>query len=98
MANFEWDENKNEKNKGKHKMSFEDASDIFNDPDRIIYGQVRDGEQRYRTVGKAYEAIISVIYTIRKLSIRIISAKRAMKEGRRAYLAKKLSKKQEDEN
>ncbi len=98
MAKIEWDENKDKSNQKKHKISFEDASDIFNDSERLIYGQDRNGEKRYLTIGKAYEAIISLVYTIRNLSIRIISARRAKKEERRAYLAKKLSKKQVDEN
>jgi len=33
---FEWDENKNTINKVKHKISFETASLVFNDPDYII--------------------------------------------------------------
>jgi uncharacterized DUF497 family protein len=98
MAKFEWDENKDQKNLEKHGISFEDASDIFNDPDRLIFSQERQGEKRYLTIGKAYEAIISIIYTTRDLVYRIISARRASKEERRAYLTKKLSKNQEDEN
>jgi uncharacterized DUF497 family protein len=31
MAYFEWDENKNRLNQQKHKIAFEDATDVFND-------------------------------------------------------------------
>jgi hypothetical protein len=34
MPIFEWDENKNTSNKKKHRVSFEDATDVFNDKDR----------------------------------------------------------------
>ena len=37
MPKFEWDNNKNRSNQKKHGISFEDASDIFNDNDRIQY-------------------------------------------------------------
>lgn len=49
---FEWDEAKNRANQDKHRVSFETASEIFDDPlhasrpDRII-----DGEQRWPTIG-----------------------------------------------
>ncbi|MCB9292459.1 MAG: BrnT family toxin [Lewinellaceae bacterium] len=83
-------------NQEKHEISFEDAIDVFNDKDRINYRSDRNGEQRFKTIGKAFQAIISVIYTTRDLVIRIISARRARKEERRAYLTKKLSKQDDD--
>lgn len=96
MPKFEWDENKNIKNKAKHGMPFEDAKDIFNDQDRLIFEQERNGEKRFLTVGKAFLAIISLAYTLRGAVVRIISARRANKNERRAYLSKKL-KSQDDE-
>ena len=97
MPEFEWDEKKNLSNQEKHKISFEDALDVFNDQDRIHYKSDRDGERRFKTIGKAFQAIIVVIYTTRKLIVRIISARRARKEERREYLTKKL-KNQGDES
>lgn len=96
MPKFDWDDNKNRSNQGKHKISFEDAIDIFNDEDRIHYKSERNGEQRFKTIGKAFQAIIVVIYTTRELVVRIISARRARKEERRAYLTKKLSNQEDD--
>lgn len=92
MPKFEWDNTKNASNQKKHDISFEDASDIFSDNDRIQYLKTKDGERRYMAVGKAFEAIITVIYTVRNLIIRIISARRSSKEERKAYLSNKLSK------
>ena len=98
MPNFEWDENKNKSNQQKHKITFEDATDVFNDKDRLEYASEKQGETRYFTIGKAFQAIISVIYTTRDLLIRIISARRASQDERRAYLSNKLKNKEDDKS
>lgn len=97
MPNFDWDENKNKSNQEKHKIAFEDATDVFNDKNRLEYVSGKQGETRYLTVGKAFHAIISVVYTARDLIIRIISARRASQDERRAYLSNKLNSKEDDE-
>ncbi len=81
------DNTKNASNQKKHNISFEDSSDIFSDNDRIQYLKTKDGERRYMAVGKAFEAIITVIYTVRNLIIRIISARRSSKEERKKSLS-----------
>jgi len=98
MSNFEWDEHKNKSNQQKHKITFEDATDVFNDKDRLEYASDKQGETRYLTIGKAFQAIISVIYTTRELLIRIISARRASQDERRAYLSNKLKNKEDDKS
>lgn len=92
MHTYEWDEKKNESNQLKHKIAFEDAVDVFNDENRIKFASIRKGEQRYLTIGKAHQAMICVIYTIRDFQIRIISARRTRKSERRDYLINKLRK------
>ena len=52
MARFEWDERKNKSNQEKHGISFEDASEVFTDPDRIQYISNRGNERRFVTVRK----------------------------------------------
>ena len=96
MPKFEWDDEKNLSNQKKHKMSFEDDIDVFNDEDRIQYASNRNGEERFKVLGKALQAIIVVIYTTRDLIVRIISARRAAKDERRTYLTKKLSNQDND--
>jgi uncharacterized protein len=98
MSNFEWDENKNKSNQQKHKIAFEDATDVFNDKDRLEYASGKDGETRFLTIGKAFQAIITVIYTTRDLLKRIISARRATTDERRAYLSNKLKDAENDES
>ena len=97
MPNFEWDENKNKSNQQKHKIAFEDATDVFKDNDRLEYTSNKEGETRHLTIGKAFQAIITVIYTTRDLLIRIISARRASNDERRAYLSNKLKDNKDEE-
>ncbi len=98
MPNFDWDDNKNKSNQEKHKIAFEDATDVFNDTNRLEYLSDKQGETRYLTIGKAFQAIISFVYTARDLIIRIISARRASQDERRAYLSNKLNSKEDDES
>jgi len=84
---FEWDEEKNDFNWMKHGISFEDATTIFYDPMRVdIYDRDHSlFEDRWKTIGLYGCDIISVIYTMRKGIIRIISARKAVKKEEEAY-------------
>ena len=95
---FEWDNNKNQSNQQKHKIAFEDSTDVFNDTNRLEYMSDKAGETRFLTIGKAFQAIMSVVYTTRDLIIRIISARRASQDERRAYLSNKLSSKEDEKS
>lgn len=84
--NYTWDEYKNQSNKIKHGISFETAILVFNDP---YYLEVYDvehsqDEDRYIVIGKV-EEVLFVVYTERKNSIRLISARLADKKERRIY-------------
>ena len=50
--NFEWDPDKADANLRKHQVSFEDASRVFLDPNRIETFDSRDayGEDRWKTI------------------------------------------------
>ncbi len=84
---FEWDNNKNQSNQKKHGISFEDASGVFDDNNRIEYQDSRNdyGEDRWKTIGQVFGIIISVIFTIRDTVIRLISARRASRSERDEY-------------
>lgn len=97
MFNFEWDDDKNKSNQAKHKISFEDAADVFNDPDRLQFELEKNGEWRNLTIGKAFLVILTVVYTTRDLIIRIISARRASYDEKRAYLTDKFNKNGDNE-
>lgn len=70
---FEWDENKNKSNQEKHGIDFNDAKDIFNDPNRINSEDNRKdyGEKRWIAIGKVANIFLTVVYTMRDV-IRII--------------------------
>ncbi len=78
--NFEWDENKDKINIKKHGVSFDTASRIFLDPNRIEKFDINnsDYEDRIISIG-FYEKVLYVVYTERMDNIRIISARKADK-------------------
>ena len=87
---FEWDDAKERINKMKHGIDFDTASSVFSDPLRIeIFDNKHStlSEERYMTIGKINGAtyILSVVYTERNESIRLISARHANAAERKAY-------------
>jgi uncharacterized DUF497 family protein len=87
---FEWDEDKNRRNLSKHKVSFETASLVFDDPQVLsIQDRVVEGEERWQTVGMVSGAVLLVAHTYRDEAddevIRLISARKAIARERRAY-------------
>jgi uncharacterized DUF497 family protein len=87
MLKFEWDENKNQKNKEKHKISFETAEYVFLDPcARKKFDRIDNGEERLHIVGKILDiTLVTVVYTTRNENIRIISARKANKKEKLFY-------------
>ncbi|WP_282048359.1 BrnT family toxin [Sulfitobacter mediterraneus] len=85
---FEWDANKAQINLEKHGVSFELATLIFEDIDRITVKDTRHdyGEERNIILGQVVGRVLVVVTTERDTTqtIRIISARKANKrEGRR---------------
>ena len=86
--NFEWDSEKAEINKQKHKISFENAVLVFLDENRIDdFDEFHsDFEDRYKIIGRVGK-ILAVIYTERGENYRIISARYATKKEVDDYYA-----------
>ena len=84
---FEWDENKNKSNQEKHRIDFDDAKNVFKDENSKVSQDLRKDykETRWKIIGKIYGSIISVIYTMRNKTVRIISARKASKKERQEY-------------
>ena len=82
----EWDDRKNEINKQKHKITFEFASKIFLDDNRIEdYDDFHsDNEDRIKAIGRVGKILV-VIYTERGEKYRMISARRADKDEQEEY-------------
>lgn len=84
--NFEWDEGKNEANVAKHGISFLGAAHIFDGPVMEYVDSRRYyGETRITAIGVVGRTELCPVYTMRDDACRIISARRANRNERRAY-------------
>lgn len=87
--NFEWDADKAQTNLEKHGVSFELATLVFTDIDRVTVKDTRQdyGEERLVTLGQVEGRVLVVVTTERDTpqTIRIISARKANKRERRHY-------------
>ena len=87
---FEWDENKNEINKRKHKVSFEEAKTVFYDDEALIIPDHKHSEQEERfvilgTSSKANLLVVCHCYRQSETVIRIIAARKATKNEEHQY-------------
>ncbi|WHI45055.1 BrnT family toxin [Microbulbifer sp. VAAF005] len=86
---FEWDENKRQRNLDKHNIDFAVATEVFQDQERIETEDTREdyGEERIQVIGMARPGILFVVYTERNSgnSYRLISARRANRKERAIY-------------
>lgn len=90
---FEWDENKAQQNIRNHRISFDEAKTVFNDPLLITFPDEfhSDYEERFISIGtSAGSRILLVVHTEHEqegdvLLIRIISARKATASERKTY-------------
>jgi uncharacterized protein len=83
---YEWDAAKSAANVAKHAVSFEDAIRIFEGPVLEVRDRRREyGEDRIIAIGLLDDLELTVVYTTRRDSRRIISARRAHYRERKAY-------------
>jgi uncharacterized DUF497 family protein len=88
---FEWDENKNRSNYRKHRVIFETATLVFDDPHFVtMQDREVDGEERWQTVGRVEGVLLLLVaHTIEdevgEEVVRIISAREATAQERRRY-------------
>lgn len=88
--NFEWDETKNEINKKKHGISFEQVKSVFEDDLAILFDDPDHSfdEERFLIIGMSNEqgiCIVSHCYRGTDEKIRIISARKATKTEKEYY-------------
>ena len=90
---FDWDNDKNAKNKRKHKISFEAASRVFADPlcNTKPDPEHSHGDERFRTIGDIGGVCYCVvIHSMQEVDddftlVRIISARKLDKSERKDY-------------
>lgn len=85
MPKFEWDPAKAASNLRKHGISFEAAQGAFADWNAIERIDDDPDESRFVRLGMAGGDVLFVIYTERKNTIRIISARKATKREQEIY-------------
>jgi uncharacterized DUF497 family protein len=89
---IQWDKDKDAANIKKHRISFEEASEVFDDPLHISVLDKRFDylEERWITIGASKKGTIIVVGHLYSLSsgeesIRIITARKATKKERVQY-------------
>lgn len=84
---FEWDQNKADSNFRTHRVRFEYATRIFDDPFRIEREDCSEDyeESRFQVIGMVESRLLFVVYTDRDDVIRLISARKATAHERRQY-------------
>lgn len=88
---FAWDEAKNRENREKHKVSFEEASELFRSGEEYL--EIFDEEHsvhedRFIAIGSIRRGLILIVWTERdEETIRIISARWAEEPERALYRA-----------
>ncbi len=89
---FDWDDNKAESNKKKHGVSFAEAATAFADPNAIEFLDAKNSEkeERWILVGlSARSHVLLVVFVEREEKlIRIVSARKAVKEEMNQYFSK----------
>ena len=87
MLEFEWDDEKDRRNRAKHGLSFDEAKAVFRDPNALELLDTRFdySEERFITIGMSARGVLTVVNTQRGERIRLISARRATREEATAY-------------
>ncbi len=85
---FEWDDGNLHKSRHKHGVSTQEAEGVFYNEPLIIAEDIKHSanEQRYLALGKTHvDRRLSVVFTMRKHHIRIISARPMDRRERSIY-------------
>jgi uncharacterized protein len=84
---FEWDEQKRLSNLEKHGLDFWDVWAVFEDAHVVVPSAYGGSELRLLAIGVLEGRWVTVVYTLRNNTVRVISFRRARDEERRTYQA-----------
>jgi uncharacterized protein len=90
---FKWDTAKAARNKRAHGISFENAQEVFDDPNHIVadnYFIGSEGEQRYQLIGMTRNLVLLLVVFVDRSEpgaeiIHIISARKAVEYEKSIY-------------
>ena len=85
IEGFDWDEGNKQKSFLKHNISIKEAEEVFNSQPFIVLRTAFLNEERFQLFGELKQRMITIIFTIRKNKIRIISARDMSKKERKFY-------------
>ena len=88
IIGFEWDTGNVDKNLFKHNVTNKECEEVFLNQPLCIESDEKHSlaENRYLCFGKSYEGrLLTIIFTIRKNLIRIVSARDQNKKERKFY-------------
>lgn len=89
---FEWDEGKAQQNATKHRVSFEQAKEVFDDPRAVPFEDLEHSSQhetRHVMIGMSSIGLLFVSFLYDNEYVRLISARRAEKWMVKVYEDKK---------
>ena len=93
IIEWQWDDSKNEANTKKHGISSEEALHVFTDPRAIEKEDLAHStpkEMRLWRTGKLKNGrVVTVVYTLQRDTIRLVSAQERRRERREYEQAKK---------
>jgi uncharacterized DUF497 family protein len=82
---FEFDDDKSQRNKAKHGIDFVEAQALWEDSERVEIPAKTDDEERFLAIGRINGKYWSAVITYRSGEIRIISVRSARQEEVRIY-------------
>lgn len=88
FVEFEWNPEKATRNLEKHGVSFEEAQTVFDDDLFIVFADPDHSEEenRHLIMGQSKQGRLLVVsYTERSRRVRLISARKATRQERKAY-------------
>lgn len=78
MVDFEWDEHNSEHIWQRHRVTVDEAEEVFEDRHLYRYGSGASDERRMVYVGRTFEGrLLAVAVTIRGSNLRVVTARDA---------------------
>ena len=88
VLEFEWDEVKVVENLKNHKVRFEEAKTVFNDPLLLTFPDPEHSDHEHRSISigiSSHSRILLIVHTSRGGKVRIISSRKATAKERKLY-------------
>lgn len=91
IRTVEWNEQKAASNRAKHGIDFDEAVEVFYGTS-LLRRSDGNTEERWLAIGETEGRVVTVVFTWRGDTLRIISARRARRNERRAYRQEKMGR------